>query len=195
MAGLPAKDSGFGIRDSGFRPGVLLFPASSCHRVFASGSCLRPRGLTLLELMAALVILGLLLTLIRPVLDSLSPAWRLRGAAQQIESLVLWARNAAIARGEAVQVLYDVPQGACWARVGDKTYSYYQLPSGVRFEAVRFGRAAEVTQDVAACGAFSDGTVDGHEVVLRGSARLRARLIFGRLLAEASYEETTGDAF
>lgn len=147
------------------------------------------QGMSVLELMAALVILAVLMTLTRPALDAVSPRWQLRAAAQQAENLVLWARNAAVSHGEPVQVLYDVPEGSCWVRVGDRTYSFYRLPRGVRFQAVRFGTRVEVTQDVAACRVFPDGTLDAHEVILRGSGSLGAKLTHQRLTTEAYYEE------
>ena len=151
-------------------------------------------GLTLLELMAALVILGLVITLSRPILNGINSRWRLRSAAYQVESVVRFAQNAAAARDESVQVLYDVTEGSHWVRIGDTTYSFRTLPDGVRFESVNFGERP-VVRDVAACGVFSDGTLDGHSVTLHGAGDTRIRLDFDRLTGEAYYEEVEDGAF
>ena len=138
--------------------------------------------------MAALIILGLLLALVRPMVNGVTSRWRLRAAAQQVESVVQWAQNAAAVRGEPVQVLYDVPDGSYWVRVGDETHALHRLPGEVSFASVRFGEI-KVTRDVAACGAFPDGTLDSHEVILRTTDDSAVRLTFDRLTGEPSYEE------
>lgn len=150
-------------------------------------------GLTLLELMAALVILGLLLTVVPPALNSLSPRWRLRSAAQQVAATVQWARNAAAVQDKPVQILYDVPEGAYWVRVGEQTHALRSLPGDVRFNWVKFGSIV-VTSDVAACEAFPDGTLDPHQVMLRNQNDRRMSLHFDRLTGEPAYEEETHDA-
>lgn len=150
-------------------------------------------GLTLLELMAALVILGLLLTVVPPALNGLSPRWRLRAAAQQVAATVQWARNAAAVQNRPAQILYDVPEGAYWVRVGEQTHALRSLPRDVRFDQVKFGRIV-VTADVASCEAFPDGTLDAHEVILRNQNDRRMRLHFDRLTGEPAYEEEAHDA-
>ena len=138
--------------------------------------------------MAALIILGLLLALVRPVVNGVTTRWQLRAAAHQVESVVQWAQSAAAVRGEAVQVLYDVPAGSYWVRIGDEAHARRDLPGEVSFAVVRFGEI-EVTHDIAACGAFPDGTLDSHEVILRTTDDLSVRLTFDRLTGEPSYEE------
>jgi len=150
-------------------------------------------GVTLLELMVALVILGLLLTLVPPAVNSLSPRWRLRSAAHEVAATVQWARNAAAIQGRPVQILYDVPEGAYWVRVGDETYALRSLPREVRFDWVKFGRIV-VVNDVAACEAFPDGALDSHQVMLRNQNDRRMRLHFDRLTGEPTYEEKAHDA-
>jgi len=145
-------------------------------------------GLTLLELMVALVLVGLLLALSRPAVDGLTAGWRLRAAAHQVTAVVQWAQNAAVVKGAPVQVLYDVPDGSFWVRVGDRTYAYHRLPEDVKFESVRFG-GLDVVYDVAAVRAMPDGTLDAHEVRLRGRSGASIRLTFDRLTGEVHFLE------
>ena len=153
----------------------------------------RSSGMTLLELMAALIILGLLLTLVRPAVNSIfSARWRLRTAAHQIEAAVHWARNAAAVRGRRAELFYHVPDSTFWVGVGDKMYSYKKLPRSVRFERVSFGEI-EVVADVARCLVYPDGTLDAHEVTLQGADGLRVRMTFERLTGEADYHEESDE--
>lgn len=74
-------------------------------------------GFTFLEMMLVLVILGLLITLAAPRLDSLTPKYRLRSGARQLASDIENHRLAAMTRGIWLGVLYTMD--------GDDTY--YQL--------------------------------------------------------------------
>ena len=152
-------------------------------------------GVTLLELMAALAILSLLLALARPALDGFNLRWRLRAAAHQVENVVRLAQNAAATRGCAVQVLYDVQRAEFFIRVLDdnKVLGWHKLPEGVTFRHVRFASGLEVTWDVAAAGAFPDGTLDAHEVLIEGPGSAFINLVFDRLTGDVSYEEGTGN--
>ncbi len=150
-------------------------------------SCL---ALSLLELMVALVLLGLLLALSLPALDGITAGWRLRAAAHQVEAVVQWAQNAAAVTGGPVQVLYDVPDGSFWVRMNDETHAHHRLPDGVSFESVRFGEV-EVIYDVAAVRAFPDGTVDAHEVRLQTGEDTLIGLTFNRLTGEVQFREGT----
>jgi len=186
-------------------PGTDCGPSqSACRR--ALGATLKQRlgagptgarrgtgGLTLLETLVALAILGLLLSLVRPVLDGVGARWRLRAAAQEVEGVVRWAQNAAAARGVPAHVIYDVREGSCWVRLRDKTHAFHALPRGVTFSFVRLG-GIEVTGDLANVRAFPDGTLDSHEVALQGAGELRIHMTFERLTGEPSYEETHDDA-
>jgi len=153
-----------------------------------STSGVHARGMTLIELMVVLFILGLTLTLVRPGLDGITSRWRLRSAAQQVQSVVLWARSAAALRNAPAEILYDVPTSEFRVRIEGDVHPPRSLPDGVRFERVRFGNET-VEHDVAACRAFPDGTVDSHIVVLADRSGRRVRLTFSRLLGEAEYEE------
>lgn len=151
-------------------------------------------GLTLLELMAALVILGLLVALVPPAVDGIGPRWRLRATARQVAATAQWARNAAAVQGSPVEVFYDVPEGSHWVRVGDDTEAFHTLPRDVRFEWVKFGDI-QVAGDVAVCKAFPDGTLDAHEVMLRNEKGMRIRISFDRLTGEPTYEYASDKAY
>lgn len=147
-------------------------------------------GLTLIELMAALAVLALMLTLIPPALDGISTRSRLRAAAHEVESTVRWAQNAAAVKGSAVQVLYDVAAGSYGVRAGDRDLTCHRLPAGVTFKSVRFGDF-EVLSDVAALRVYPDGTLDSHQVTIASAEDLQVRLTFCRLTGEPVYEEFT----
>jgi len=150
-------------------------------------------GLTILELLVAMAVLGLLLAIVPPRLNRFRSRWRLRAAAEEVAASVLWARNAAALEGRVAQILYDVPEGSYWIRMGQRSQNVRRLPRGVDFEQVTFGER-RVTGDVAACSAYPDGTLDAHEVLLRSEAGRRIRIRFKRLIGEPSYEEEIGPA-
>jgi len=153
----------------------------------------RASGLTIIELMVALAVLGVLLVIVPPALNSLGPRWRIRAAAQEVAATVQWARNAASLADAQVEILYDVPDGSFWVRSGLETRAYHELPRDVRFRRVRFGEV-EVILDVAACRAFPDGTVDAHEVALEDGRGNGAVISFDRLTGEPTYETTSETA-
>jgi len=144
--------------------------------------------------MAALVILGLLVTLAPPAVNGISPTWRLRAAARQVAATAQWARNAAAVQGGPVEIFYDVPEGSHWVREGGDTQAFHALPRDVRFEWVKFG-GIQVAGDVAVCKAFPDGTLDAHEVMLRSDKGMRIRIRFDRLTGEPTYEYESDTAY
>lgn len=151
--------------------------------------------MTLLELTVALIIMALVVAVAAPALQGVSPRWRLRGAAHQVENAVRLAQNASATGRRGVQVMYDVPKGAFWVRTAGSATEVgrYELPSDVRFVRVKFGTGVVVTTDVAAAGAYSDGTLDSHEVALAGGGGY-VRISFDRLTGAVNYVEGTGDA-
>ena len=153
-------------------------------------------GMTLLELMAAMALMGMALALVRFSGDGISAEWRLRAAAHQVENVVRFAQNAAATRGVRAQVMYDVPESALWVRLpGERqAMSYYALPSGIRFEHVRFVNGIAVSTDVAAAGAFADGSLDPHTVLLTNDKQQAILLSFDRLTGEMYSREGSRDA-
>ena len=151
-------------------------------------------ALTLIEMMAALVILALALTVCRLALDGITVRWRLRAAAHEVESVAQWALNAAASRGRPTRVLYDVPENCWWVQMGTETFAWHRLPQGVAFVSVRFPDGTEIMHDVAAVRASPEGTLDPHVVTLTGHNGEEVVLSFDRLTGEMTYEEKTGDA-
>ena len=147
-------------------------------------------GFTVLELTVTLAVLALVLTLMVPRLNRLTPRWRLRAAAHQVATTLQWARNAAALSGDRARILYDVPAGQFWVEVDEETHAFHRLPAGVRFEWVKFGFNT-VQQEVAACFAYPDGTVTDHEVLLGTGEYSVIRIRFSPLTGEPSYERTT----
>lgn len=83
--------------------------------VHSSGRCLQ-RGLTLVELIVTLVIVGVLLTLAVPSFSEAVARERLRGANAQLVTDLKFARSEAIQRGEAVRVDFrSNPSASCYA--------------------------------------------------------------------------------
>lgn len=144
--------------------------------------------MSLLELMAALAILGLLVAIVPPALDGVSATWRLRAAGRDIESTVRSALNEAAATGRPARVLYDLREQGLWVRSGDERRSEHRLPKDIRFRHVRFGNIS-VVYDVAAVRAFPDGTLDAHEVSLSGPDGLALTIGFDRLTGEPRFAE------
>lgn len=149
----------------------------------------RTRGMTLLEVLIALGIMGMLLALTPIALNNLSSRWGLRGGAQQVESLALWAQNAAASRDKTVRIMYDVPEGMAWVEWDDEKYSIQRLPGKVKFEKVEFATGVEVTQDIAAVEVRPDMSLDPHSVTLTAGKNERAVLEFDRLTGNSTYRE------
>jgi prepilin-type N-terminal cleavage/methylation domain-containing protein len=154
----------------------------------------REQAVTLIEMMAALVILALALSVSRLAIDNISVRWRLRAAAHDVESVAQWAINAAASRGLPTQVLYDLQANCWWVQMGTATFVRHELPQGVAFVSVRFPDGTEFVRDVATVTASPEGTLDPHVVTLTGHTGEEVVLSFDRLTGEMTYLEKTGDA-
>lgn len=76
------------------------------------GARLRGRGFTLIEILIAIVVLGVLVTLAAPSMRDMLIATQMRGAASDLYESVILARSEAIKRSASVDV---VPTGGVWA--------------------------------------------------------------------------------
>lgn len=74
----------------------LLLPGSNLYR--------QGRGFTLLEVMVAVAILGVLAAIAGPSFTPLIERWRVRQAAEQLQSTLHYARSEAIKRGGQVAI-------------------------------------------------------------------------------------------
>ena len=68
-------------------------------------------GFTLVELLATLVVVGLLFAIVLPNLGALVPAARLRGSGVRIRSELEWARSEARIQGKRMAAEFDLDRG------------------------------------------------------------------------------------
>lgn len=85
------------------------------HRHAAGVAPPRPRGLTLIELVIALAVLGILATLAVPTLAERLARQRLAGAAEALAMDLGQARVEAVASGQPLFVVFDRGAQWCWA--------------------------------------------------------------------------------
>ncbi len=75
-------------------------------------SAAKHHGFTLIELMVTIAILAILATVAAPSFTPLMERWRVRGAAEELQSTIYYARSEAIKRGGGVTVTAN---GGSWA--------------------------------------------------------------------------------
>jgi len=68
-------------------------------------------GFTIVELLATLMIVGMLFALVLPNLDALVPSARLRGSGSRIQAELEWARSEARIQGKRMAVELDLDRG------------------------------------------------------------------------------------
>jgi prepilin-type N-terminal cleavage/methylation domain-containing protein len=93
-------------------------------------------GLTLIELMAALGILGILIAVAMPKLLSTLPALRLNDAARQVATDLHVARMRAIAQNSSNTVTFNVSTGIYTFTLGTESIDIDQLYPGIAFSSV-----------------------------------------------------------
>lgn len=71
-------------------------------------------GFTLIELLAVVGLLGVILFVVTPNLDNVSPRSRLRAAARRIASTIELAQGQAIASGKELVLAYDLDKRTFW---------------------------------------------------------------------------------
>jgi prepilin-type N-terminal cleavage/methylation domain-containing protein len=74
----------------------------------------RRAGFSLIEIMAVLIILGVILLSIVPSLDSLVPAYRLKGGAREVASMMELAQSEAVSARKEFQIAYDLDNDTYW---------------------------------------------------------------------------------
>ncbi|MBT3267969.1 prepilin-type N-terminal cleavage/methylation domain-containing protein [Candidatus Poribacteria bacterium] len=72
------------------------------------------RGFTLVEMLVVLAIMSILLTIGAPSLRAFSEGRKLNAAADSVRGLCLYARDAAMAEGEAFVVVFDFTEQSFW---------------------------------------------------------------------------------
>jgi prepilin-type N-terminal cleavage/methylation domain-containing protein len=122
-------------------------------------------GFTLVELVAVVMIIGVVLLIVVPRLDFLIPKYTLRAGARQLANSVKLGKSQAIAQGRNSYMVYDIPGNKYWMLVpelekderqenasplDDQKYRWEkmfpgELPEGVWFEDVVIGQSHVVT--------------------------------------------------
>lgn len=117
--------------------------AGSGHRWGGSG------GFTLLELMAVVVVVGLVAAMAMPSISTGLQRWRLRTAVLEMNTMLKFTRTQAVARRQAFQLVLDRSRNVYWLDRPNAAMDAEQaeglgrrliaLPAGVRFGSVRIG--------------------------------------------------------
>ncbi len=95
------------------------------------------RGVTLVEMVAVMAIIGILAALLFPAVSSGLDSIRLAGAADSLVSYLNGALNRAERRQQAVEIEISIKDNALWMRTAQPGFERrLGLPDGVRIEAV-----------------------------------------------------------
>jgi prepilin-type N-terminal cleavage/methylation domain-containing protein len=93
-------------------------------------------GLTLMEVMAAIGVLGILIAIAMPNFLSTLPALRLNDATRQVATDLQTARMRAIAQNNSNTVSFTVSSGIYNSTLGNESIDIDQLYPGISFSAV-----------------------------------------------------------
>ncbi|GAB4373016.1 MAG: hypothetical protein Kow00128_22220 [Deltaproteobacteria bacterium] len=128
------------------------------------------RGVTLLELVVVLVILGLVASLAAPSISGTLGAGRLRSGASDLRAVFTRARTLAVAEARPRVVRVEV----AGRRFGVDGEESRRLPDGVSVASARIG-AKPVEEERFRVRFYPDGSADGAEVILasEGGGTLR----------------------
>lgn len=75
---------------------------------------MRARGFTLVEVMAVMMIVGIVLIAIVPALDGMVPSYRMTAGARKVASTMELAQSEAIGRRKEYAIAYDLDQHTYW---------------------------------------------------------------------------------
>lgn len=131
-------------------------------------------GFTLLELLIVLTIMAMAVALVTPAIGTGLRGWRLEAGVRDVGTLVKFARNQAVTRGQRFGVVLDRSRNIYWldheppvvvdpADAGRLGVRLYALPDGVRFGEVTVA-GVRVAEDRATLVFFPRGDSTGGEV-------------------------------
>lgn len=120
----------------------------------------RPRGFSLLEMMAVVAILGILAGLAGPVLTSSMRRRKLNQLARQVASIIYQARSTAIAKRKKVQVGFGSGYVNAFTRSDSKVFARYPAASNEYFDRSVAISTTDNRLFIDANGATTDG--NGH---------------------------------
>jgi prepilin-type N-terminal cleavage/methylation domain-containing protein len=77
-------------------------------------AAVKTRGFSLIEIMAVMVILGVVLMSVVPALDGLVPTYRLKGGARELASAMELAQSEAVGARKQYELAYDLDANTYW---------------------------------------------------------------------------------
>ena len=164
-------------------------------------------GFTLVELIAVVVVIGLLLVVVVPAADRISPKYALRAAAREIGSGIELARATAARSGRPAALLYEIDRRTYRLYAspkpgepqGDGPWGLSQagptrsLPAGIRFRGIlpqglRFMESGELAVR------FDPLSIDGsHIVYLENEQAKTISVKYNALIGTADYVDGTAE--
>jgi len=136
------------------------------------------RGFSLIELMVAITIFGLLIGFSVPAYQSYALTQKLRGTSENLVQTIQLQRSRAMATGQSVTINFNTAAPAAWTVLGGSISNQNALPRGITYASAnptsivvdRFGRV-----NTSALVVFQNriGTQDTVSVELSGLALIR----------------------
>ncbi len=129
-------------------------------------SSLKIKGFTLLELLVALVIASLAISIVVPRFAALIPGVEIRGETQKVSALLRLARSRAIASGEVV-VLARIEEPIALEMTNNED-SLYIWPPSIDLEISSSQQTVDAAQEIAF---YPNGSSSGGTVTLNSASR------------------------
>ena len=144
------------------------------------------KGVTLIELIIVMVIVGIGATLMAPSIGAWLPTYRLKNATREVVSTMRLAQLKAISTNTPYRVSFDIGAGSFILQYRDSSGNYVNdetsgtLPGGIQFNATTFaGGIADF---------FANSTASNGNIVLRntkgGEKTIRLSGLTGRIKIE-----------
>jgi prepilin-type N-terminal cleavage/methylation domain-containing protein len=164
----------------------------------------RGRGVTLLELVVVLTIVGTAMALTLPSFGRTLRRWRADGAVREVATLLRFARNQAVTRQMPLQVLVDRERRVYWVDAADlptladpeqaaeRGIRLSALPDGVGFGEARVGGLVQEADRVG-IPFFPKGNSVGAELEILSGTRPAYRIVVEPVTGQARVLRPSGD--